>query len=482
MNCSEQDLSPIRIVLPHGARIYPTDLRFSFSKDDFDYLEATFPNDVASDLKKYHESFEFNSRMLAEVEISVGDSWERVQRMHYRPELFKGGIARQEYEEGGRIELHDMHELLQSGVVDMAPDRADAEFVYGKILDNFPNDSSKTPFNGFYNGIDVQANPSVSGLEKKNFWTFGTNNPLKDDTHTPLVFNFAINIEQATPLEAINQANKKFNLRTHFREDGTFVVGGYQTRNEWTASNTSGDGQLHITNGRLASSDGLIDKLVIEGPKYFPNVNKFTTSVVDEPTFGDLARVADEAADWLNPWDNEEDPTGYRLQAVINNTNVAKGEGVVRKLTAYNTDPQRLRDIGFRMFRTLEKKSGGGEIVIDGGSSKADPNIRIGDTIDVRNITTCGDLVDPNYDEGVYLVAGVEHVWDGRWKVHVDVQDVPVKKNDLKKKQRILDLSDGRAFTRTQRFLYRKEGLERAPEYDAGGFLPEGISTGDNDE
>jgi hypothetical protein len=457
MNCTKNDLSPIYVEWPEGWRLYPTEVSFSYSRDSFDYFSCKFPAETANDVADLVKTEVETNRVKtvtepAPVSVVVNDT--PVRRMYYDPELLKLGLANDRYEKGGKLELKDMHTTLASGVVDMAPDKAPTEKVYNEIF-TARKEGRSNP--NYLTGIDIRKDTTIKAQGNNNTFSFGTTNPFKSNHLLPFSASHAIQFNQATPLEAINKANEQFGLRTHVDENGQLVVGEYKERNSYTSSRSAQNTTFQIKSGKTTPKNSKVEKVVINGPKHYPNLE------ASNPGAG--VKFAESAFDWLNPLDDNENDeetveNGYRLQVVVENTNLSEDperNGVVRNINAYDVSNEDLARSGERIFMSLETGSGGGNLVFDMDGSSTDTIPRIADTVFVSEEDKCGELEQSAYRAGSYKVSGVEHRFNGQWEVELDVVETTVAEDNLSKSLRVLDLSSGKAYTYEEIYGYSPE-------------------------
>lgn len=437
MFCNKQDLSPVELEFQKAGSLSPVEGNFSYKFNEYDSFYCRFDSITAE-------------RMMGDIDgpldetqnVLVKVSGEPVRTMYYEPSYLDLGKADDRENSAGYLELHDLHEHLKKGVINYAPNSTDIEKTFNEIYDAKVNSN-------IFNGIDIRASgnsldvislqPGEMALfEGSDEWVpFDVSNPRDDSGEKHLEIAYSLHLDSVSPLKGLRKARKKHTVNTHISPNGKLVVGGYgKPGKNFTASEAGGDADFHIKSSGIRALANSVKQVNIKGP--------IVHATVEE-------RNEKGAAFW-NPL--KEDESGHRLEMQITNDSIDEGDILSVEKSDIEPRTDDLVDIGKAVFRSVQRETNNGTVVINMNTSRINTCPRIKDLIKVKKSEVCGEKSTSFTLPDTYFVSGVEHKFDGTWDVAVDLMNVAEKKENLSVSATYHDISSGQTATHKEIYGY----------------------------
>lgn len=406
MICEENSRLSI-LFTESGKLLEPVEGRFTYGKDKYDFLQASFNATTSSAIGEAMDENLLASPELAVVRVNE----EPVRRMYYDPEHVELGTDVYD-DAGGFIELHDLHETLKEGTVNYTPDgEISLEEVYTEIFNSRVKE-------GYFSGLRIEAPNKI--IEDNSKVTL----PLLPDSLTPEdgVYLFglgelqtvespltkeAIYFDEISPLEAVKQANKQLGVTTHVDSQGNLVVGAYKSEKTYTASEPGEEADFHIEGSAITGDAGSIQTLIIDAG------NQVDLSGMDtsQETLG-------RHYNSLNPFTDDSDK-GYRVQIIVNNRDGVGGEVIKTKRPQLGYDDYVTGALN--LWQTLQSQYTSGSVTLNGTTSNVKRPVTIADNLLVAEPDPCGLIDHGGYPGGNYFATGVTHTFGNSWQMEVDL-------------------------------------------------------------
>lgn len=437
MNCNKQDLSPLELDFQKAGTLSPVEGSFSYKFNEYDSLYCRFDSITARGMMQ-----DVGGPLDETQSVLVKISGEPIRTMYYEPSYLDLGKADERNNSAGYLELHDLHEHLKKGVINYAPNSTDIEKTFNKIYDSKVNAD-------IFNGVDIRASGNslnVISLQPGNLdlfegsdeWIpFDVSNPRDGSGEKHLEMAYSLHLDSVSPLKGLRKARKKHSVNTHISPNGELVVGGYgDSVSEFTASEAGGDVDYHIKSSGIRAVANTVKQVNIKGPIVHDSIHE---------------RNERDAAFW-NPL--MEDTSGHRLEMQIVNDSIDEGDIISVEKSDIEPRLDDLKKIGKAVFRSVQRQTNNGNIVINMNTSRTNITPKIKDLIKVEKSKVCGDKSTSFTLPDTYFVSGVEHRFDGTWDVTVDLMNIPENRENLSVNATFHDISSGQDFTYKELYGY----------------------------
>jgi len=433
MICDSGEISPVSIDFQEAGTLYPEELSFSTSDDNYDTLICKFGSETAQRL------YDNRNEGLNEVQrATFRVHGEPVKAMYYKPDFLQLGENIEARDYYGVLELHDLHEHLKNGIVDYAPQEATVEDIYREIWRRVETS------NNIITGLEINIEDSSTSVsEARGFnsnergGALGISSPVGDDEILDVDFNWVINFDEQSPLKSIQEANKKMALTSHISPEGKLVIGDYNSNNSHTA-NKIRDGESHLIKSvGVTGYNSDVGKVILEGD---------TSTGIP----GNTAESIENTIEYWNPFDD----AGGRVRGKVIVETPTGGRTVTLEGHELTPRPEYMVPVAKRALVGILSKNPSGQIVLDYNNG-IDTNIKVGDTIQLENPVTCGDLVNPSYSANEYIVSGVTHRYNSSWEVIIEViNDLGNILDNIDVTFEYWDISDQQGFEHSELYDY----------------------------
>lgn len=423
--------------------IRPLTMNFSRDLGQFDFAKCEFSEGVANHVKPLIEGDE-ETILNQTLPVVVKFNGTPVHRMLYLPDGVRFGY------DSVHMDFHDARKYLERGVVDYQRESVKLEeafdYVFGQRKESGPEifkgikytvpDESYDELIGYWekNFIGKSMDKKVSDLAveelreddydsslstEKDWGGYDADiaNIEEENIYNIIDGHYAVDFNQTSPWEAIQELSEKFGVRTWAAPDGYLYVGS-----------RSATGVTHIA----APDDERVWKLLPEGYNVSAPRDPVIKYVVRGKFVQDPAESwADQATDLLSFVNGDEAGEGskdFRAEGVSVRKDADYGQEVVEDVDAAK---DALEGLARRKLIQKQRQQWDGNLEIY-------PSLSGTEWTDVRN-TQVGDMIltipsddnqsdcESTLSQELFEITGVEHVIssDGSWKMNLSVSPIP---------------------------------------------------------
>lgn len=410
--------------------VRPISMNLELSRTEYDYCRAKFDPEVGEKIKPYTQDSHGVMNELVRVRVQCGQHL--IQNFIVRPDYIKFGI------DYTHIDLHDMHESLSNGLVNMQRKSASLYSIYKEVYNE-----ANTPFLA---GIKFRGIP-----EDQEDFLLARNGPRDNpagvrsgeekrarreaaERNTKLIESEnAIDFQNLSPEKAITRLNQHFRLTSWINKSGYLVIGSPSIAENVHMAAPDDERVWRYKDATITHGREPIRKIVVVG------------SWIDEAGWGGWEETASKIASFAGGG-GDSDGADVRIVGIAKRSDIDYGDvAVIQSPGAKKGGIQEIAETELRR-RMAEKYSGSVEI---------DPNLSGEQVSNLRNVYP-NDFIrlvpndkyfhDPSYDSGSisdkpatdeicggfihnerYHISGVQHNLseDGNWSITLDTGLLP---------------------------------------------------------
>lgn len=369
--------------------IRPTTMNLELNRNKYDYCRMQFPKRVGQEMQPHTRFVDGALHDLLPADVLVDG--ERVKRLMFTPD------AADYTNDETYIKLLDLHKALSDGTVNIQRDNIQLRQIYEDVINQANNRLIDTvrftvpeskvrnlfSFGDFLENEPTQIQPE--DFQEDSLGNVAKNigdrvNPFDDSKILKAIFDnpdssaniwnrvldgaHAVDYQNITPLEAIQDLNEKFGVKSWIDGDSTLVVGIPESKPIVHYAAPDDNRAWRYKNPNISHSREPIKKVVVEG------------AWVDEPGFGGEGDAIQEIASWFDKSD-----TGGAAEAraigMAERTDIPNGREILVKSSDAKKD--NIREVAYLILREEIKKQ-------NSGSTDIDPNLSGSEFSSVQNL------------------------------------------------------------------------------------------------
>jgi hypothetical protein len=357
-------------------------MNLELNRNKYDYCRMQFPKKVGKEMQPHTRFVDGALHDLLPADVFVDG--ERVKRLMFTPD----GVDYTNDET--YIKLLDLHKALSDGTVNIQRDNIQLRNIYEDVINQANNRLIDTvrftvpeskvrnlfSFGDFIREKPTQIKPE--DLQGDNITD--RLNPFDDSEILKAIFNnpdsaeeiwgrvlsgaHAVDYQNVTPLEAVQDLNEKFGVKSWIDGDSTLVVGIPEAKPIVHYAAPDDDRAWRYKDPNISHSREPIKKVVVEG------------AWVDEPGPGGEGDFIQEVASWFDKSD-----TGGAAEAraigIAERTDIPNGKQIL--VRSSNAKKDNIREVAYLILRDEIKKQ-------NSGSTGIDPNLSGSKFSSVQNL------------------------------------------------------------------------------------------------
>jgi len=364
--------------------IRPTTMNLELNRNKYDYCRMQFPKAVGKEMQPHTRFVDGALHDLLPADVLVDG--ERVKRLMFTPD------AADYTNDETYIKLLDLHKALSDGTVNIQRDNIQLREIYEDVINqannrlidtvrftvpeskvrnlfsfgDFLDNSNSTEPAGSFEEVKEGIKDDLNPFDDSKILTAIFDNPDSAANIWDRVLDgaHAVDYQNVTPLEAVQDLNEKFGVKSWIDGDSTLVVGIPEAKPIVHYAAPDDDRAWRYKNPNISHSREPIKKVVVEG------------AWVDEPGLGGSADQIQEVASWFDKSD-----TGGAAEAraigVAERTDIPNGREILVKSSDAKKD--NIREVAYLILREEIKKQ-------NSGSTDIDPNLSGSEFSSVQNL------------------------------------------------------------------------------------------------
>jgi hypothetical protein len=471
--------------------IAPRDMTFKQERRSYDFVRAEFSEEVGEMMEPHTEAGNAGGQLREGQPVKVRYDGNTVSTLYFEPDYVKYA------DDATYIELHDLQESMDTGIVDKHWDNVELrkayEYAFSKRNNNVITDIKfTTPEEverqiigqgeiGYGEVASVlndlgfeQGNGLFPWLNESSAFFNDEVDAIEQDATKELVDSiYAIDLDNISPAKAIWKMNKQFGLDTWVDNNRTLWVGTRESNavQHIAAPDDSRVWRFHGNEVQVSHPRDPIFAVIVEG------------RWMDEQGIGG----ADDIIEWFDKSEDSSRGFGdYRAQGEAVRTEVDPENGQIIKKKDTDAKKESLDKLAYFHLRQESKKQNSGSVDIipelSGELVSSPVDLEVGDFLHlVPNddyfygpTATSGSIASEEPDieppfgrhvkNEVYIVNAVTHeVSDGDWKVNAEI--TMFGDLEVKSRLRFFDPRSGEYVTEEDLYLDKESSfMELLPE------------------
>jgi hypothetical protein len=342
-----------------GFEIAPYEMTFKMRRGEFDFARAQFNNQVGDMIQKHTDPKNDDAQLVEAQPVEIMFNGERLHTLYFAPDYVTYG------DDATHIELHDMQESLDTGIVDKKWGEVSLQDAYKYVFEKRNNNLLKDIKFSIPEQVDTQLTPSRINTGPVPIIRVPVDTIIEregGENERVIKGKYTLDFDNISPAKAIWKMNKQFGLLTWTDEDHNLWVGTPETM---------------MTPHIAAPDDTRVwrydsDAVNVSHPKDPIYAVIIEGRWMDEEGIGST----DDILDWFTQTgeseaignsDDDENERGfgdYRAEGVAVRPNVDKREGRVIKKKDVDAKKDSLDDLALKQLREESRSQNNGSVDI----------------------------------------------------------------------------------------------------------------------